>query len=233
MNDAPDPSEVIARMRRLCDKFKPHAEALREIGLDVPAFIADCEGFIAAVEGRGDPEFDVNGFSKRAKEFSEEAAQFIHLQEQAEAVQVVAEVPIVIESVQQAVADLRAHGGKSEARTAAEIEATLAAARERMARGDLPAEEFEDMALSLGTQRAEMKRRNRIRSIMAALYWEKQTPEWWAALPEKARKDLGKVVSLWQEQREELLAELPIEDRRRLESMTLEDFNQPPDPSWP
>ena len=208
----------------------PRADALREEGWEVDEFLADAERFIAALEGRGEEEFDVPGFLARLTDFVEEVKQVDHLQKQAEAVATVAAIPGMIDDMEKAAAHFREHGGAMEAQTARDLDAAVTAARERMALGELPAEELGDITLTLSSQMAELERRILFRSIILALYWEKQTPEWWAQLPEKARVDLGKVVARWQEEREELLGKLPIEDRRRLEAMKLEDFDKPPGP---
>ncbi len=92
----------------------------------------------------------------------------------------------------------------------------------------MPVEEMEDLRLTLVAQKAELGRRIRKRTVALLLYWEKQTPEWWAQRSPEELRTMRELQARWEVERETLLSELPLADRRELEAMTLEDFHRPP-----
>ncbi|MGB8170234.1 MAG: hypothetical protein WCF18_22220 [Chthoniobacteraceae bacterium] len=227
MADRYDPESVLSRLRVLREELAPRLEELRAHGCDVDAFLEDCDRMSALLEGRKQPGFNVKAFIARLTAFTDEFKQTEHLHRQAELVGAVAALPSAVQLLGEAAAIMRAHGGPGELRTAAELEAQATAVRERLEECKLPMGELADASLTLAAQIAELNRRNLFRTAAAALYWEKQTPEWWAQLSPEARVRLKELTTHWRERREEVLGALPLEDRRRLEAMTLEDFNRP------
>ena len=138
------------------------------------------------------------------------------------------DLPGLMDELEQAAAEMRTRTNRPDAmRTAAELETELAAARQRLAQGEMPKDELENIALTVSAQMAELSRRSLFRRAALSLYWEKQTPEWWAKFSPEQRTGMQEQLANWRENREELLSELPLEDRRRLEAMTLEDFERP------
>lgn len=114
-----------------------------------------------------------------------------------------------------------------DARAAASLQAAVEAARQRLARGEVPQEEMQDLSLSTQAQRAELSRRCQFQTAALALFWESRPPEWWAKLTAEARKKLEDLLVSWRAEREKILGELPIADRRRLEALRPDDFDKP------
>jgi hypothetical protein len=227
LDDNPDDDSFQTQIDAFREEVALRAEVLREYGLEVDAFLEDCDRMTAFLDGHGEPGFDAETFIARLRAFTDEFNQTVHLQKQAKLIETVAAVPGVVEMLGQAAERMRAHGGPMELRTAADLEAQAAEARQRMERGEMPLDEIQNASLTLAAQLGELNRRNLFRSAALALYWEKQSPEWWARLSPKQRASLEDAVEQWRAQREEVLSQLPLEDRRRLEAMTLEDFDRP------
>ncbi len=226
----PDPEEIEAmleRMRRMREEYGAHAERLRESGLEVDGFLADCDEFIAVLEGRHEGEFDVEAFQRRLKAFIEETKEFMHIQRQVKAAELAGDLHSLPEMMEGVIADLRKHGGAGELRAAAEIEASLAKFQSALAEGRVDKEALADIMLAAAVQKAEMARRLKFRSVGLYLYWESWPPERWAALPGEEQAKLQGFLAQWREEKEKVLGELPLEDRRRLEAMRYEDFDQP------
>ncbi len=227
MPERPDRESLRTCLRVLREELAPRLDELREQGFDVDGFLRDCDRMSALPDGGGEPGFDAQSFLARLTAFTKEFKQVAHLQQQAELVGAVAALPGAAELLAEAAAIMRAHGGPVELRTAVELEAQAGEARRRLEGGGVPCEEIENASLALAAQMAELNRRNLFRTAAAAFYWERQTPEWWARLSPEARASLDALLGQWRAQREGVLGELPLEDRRRLEAMTLEDFDRP------
>ncbi len=222
-----DNEELINRMRALVEHLKPKAEALRGEGVDAEEFLQDVDGFLAALEGRYDGEFDVQGFIARLKAFAAEVNQRDHLLKEAEAVRLLGELPKVPGILDEMAATLRESPSERALRTAAEVQAAADSARERLAEGKIPVSEMEDTMLAVTAEFAEVKRRRLYRSIAWARFLETRPPEWWAARTDAEREGSGKLLTEWKIEREELLGQLPLADRRRLEEARMEDFDAP------
>lgn len=216
--------ELLRHVRELRDKLKPHAAQWREIGFEVDAFVEDCDRLITFLEGRSEEWVDVAEFPEKITAFSNEMNAFCHIQRQAERINTIASIPTMLDAVENLAKNL---SNPTDARTAASLQAGVEAARQRLARGEVPVDELEDIALSTQAQKAELSRRSHFQAAGLALYWESRPPEWWAKLDDKARKDLEALLAQWREEREKILGELPIADRRRLESLRPEDFDKP------
>ena len=216
--------ELLAHTRELRDKLKPYANQWREMGFEVDSFLEDCERLISFLEGRSEEWVDVAEFLEKITAFYNEMKAFCDIQRQAEQINAVASIPSMLDAV-----DGLAKGmsNPDDARAAAALQASVEAARERLARGELPREEMEDITLSTQAQKGELRRRNQFQAAALALYWESRPPEWWAGLTAEARKDLEALLVSWRAEREKILGELPIADRRRLEALRPEDFDKP------
>jgi type I restriction-modification system DNA methylase subunit len=118
-------------------------------------------------------------------------------------------------------------GNPNDTRTAASLQAAVEAARQRIARGEVPLEEMEDISLSTNAQSGELSRRSHFQTAALALFWESRPPEWWAKLTAEQRKELEELLGSWRAEREKILGELPIADRCRLEALRPEDFDKP------
>lgn len=219
--------KLIRRVRKMSDAIRPIAANLAENGLDPADFLEACDQLIAFSEGRLEEEVDVSSLVRRFSQYAEEVAEHESLMRQADAVAVVAEIPIALDAIEGVIQQLRDDARPDALQTALDLEVARDAALEKMSRGEAPSEEFQEMGLVGTAHMAELQRRRLYRSIALALYYESRPPEWWAALPPQARADFGKSLHNWQEQREELLGELPMADRRRLESLTPDDFDKP------
>ena len=222
-----DHEDIINRMRDLVEHLRPKAEALREEGVDVDEFLEGADGFLAALEGRYDGEFDVPGFIAKLTAYAEEIKQRDHLLKQAEAVRLVEQLPRTPEILDEMAKDLRESGSEDSLRMAAEMAATADAVRERLAEGVIPVSELQGLTLSVSAEIAEVNRRVLYRSIAMARFFETRPPEWWAELTDPARESAGKLLESWKIEREELLGQLPLADRRRLEEARMEDFDAP------
>jgi cytochrome c556 len=223
-----DLESLLARLRQMREELAPRVEELREKGFEVEELLEDCDRMCAFLEGKGERGFDEHAFIARLKAFAEETEQAAHLQQQAEAIGDVMALPELMDQLDQVAAAMRTRTNRpDQARTAAELEEQLTAARRRLEEGEMPKNELENIALTVTAQKAELNRRRLFRSAALVLYWEKQTPEWWAQFSPEQRAGMEERLADWRENREELLGELPLEDRRRLEAMTLEDFERP------
>jgi len=228
MNPDPEPhAELLAKMRATHAEFSARAEELRAQGMEVERFLRDCEEFIAALEGRWEGEFDVVAYMARLTAFVEEAKEYAHLQEQAKAVGIVAAFPGMMEWLEEHSAKLRTHGGRMEQDSAEQLAAAVARMREELAAGKLSAEALGDAMLTLESQQAELNRRMKLRTAACFLYWEKWPPERWARLSPEEKLEMEGILAKWKVGREEVLGVLPLEDRRRLEAMSYEDFDKP------
>lgn len=227
MSEPSDYEFLKARIRALREEVAPRLKALREQGFEVDSFLEDCDRMTAFIDGHGEPGFDADTFADRMTAYIKEYQETMHLHQQAEVVRAVESLPGTVEMLMEAASSLRAHGGPGEVRMAAEMEANVAEMRRRLDAGEVPLDEIQSASLLLNAQTAELNRRSLIRNAATMLYWEKQTPEWWARLSPEKRATVEGLLEQWRVERESILSELPLEDRRRLEAMTLEDFDRP------
>ena len=216
--------ELLAHTRELRDQLKPYADQWREMGLEVDPFLEDCERLIAFLEGRSEAWVDIAEFSKKMTDFSNEVRAYCDIQRQAERINAVASIPSLLDATENLA---RRMSDPDDARTAAALQAVVEAARQRLARGELPLEEMGDLSLSTQAQKAELSRRSQFRAAALALFWESRPPEWWAGRTVKERQELEDLLRSWRAEREKILGELPIADRRRLEALRPEDFDKP------
>ena len=216
--------ELLQHTRELRDKLRPQAAHLREMGIEADSFLEDCDRLIAFLEGRSEEWVDVAQFLEKLTAFGNEMREFAEIQRQAQRINAVASIPSMLDAVENLASRL---SNPDDARTAALLKASVEAARERLARGEVPLAEMEDLSLSTQAQKAEMSRRSQFRAAALALFWESRPPEWWAKLTDEARNELEKLLVSWRAEREKILGELPIEDRRRLEALRPEDFDKP------
>ena len=216
--------ELLNHMSDFRDKLMPHASQWREMGLEVAPFLEECERLIAFLEGRSEVWVDVAGFLEKITTFTNETRAYFDLQRQAEQVNAVASIPSLLDA-----ADVLARrlDNPDDARSAAAIQAAVEAARQRLARGEVPMGEMADISLPTQAQKAELSRRSQFRAAALALFWESRPPEWWAKRTVKERKEIGELLGSWRAEREKILGELPIADRRRLEALRPEDFDKP------
>ena len=216
--------ELLGHTRDLRDKLKPHASQWREMGLEVEPFLEDCERLIAFLEGRSEAWVDVAGFIEKLTAFSNEMRAYCDIQRQAERVNAVASIPSVLDAAENLASRM---SNPDDARTAAALQAVVEAARQRIARGEVPMEEMADLSLSAQAQAGELRRRSQFRAAALALFWESRPPEWWAGRTAKERQELEALLGSWRAEREKILGELPLADRRRLEALRPEDFDKP------
>ena len=216
--------ELLGRTRELRDKLKPYAGQWREMGLEVDPFLEDCERLIAFLEGRSEAWVDVAGFSEKITAFANEMKAYGDIQRQAERINAVASIPSLLDAAED-LAGQMSH--PDDARSAAALQAIIESARQRLARGEVPVEEMGDLSLSTQAQKAELSRRSQFRSAALALFWESRPPEWWAGRTAQERQELEALLVSWRAEREKILGELPIADRRRLEALRPEDFDKP------
>jgi hypothetical protein len=216
--------ELLGHTRELRDKLRPRAAHLREMGIEVDSFLEECDRLIAFLEGRSDEWVDVAGFLEKLSAFSSEMRALAELERQAERAKVIGSIPSLLDAVEGLAKRM---SNPEDARTAASLQAEVEAARQRLARGEVPLEEMVDLSLSTQAQKAELSRRNQFRAAALALFWESRPPEWWAKLTDEARKELEDLLVSWRAEREKILGELPIADRRRLEALRPEDFDKP------
>jgi hypothetical protein len=216
--------ELLRHVRELRDKLKPYATQWREMGFEVDSFLEDCERLIAFVEGRSEEWMDVAEFLEKINAFSKEMSAFCDIQRQAERIKTIASIPGMLDVTEKLAKNL---SNPNDAPTAAALKASVEAARQRLARGEVPLAELEDISLSAQAQKAELSRRSQFQAATLALFWESRPPEWWAKRTDKERKELGELLAQWRAEREKILSELPIADRRRLEALRPEDFDKP------
>jgi hypothetical protein len=161
---------------------------------------------------------------KKMQAFSKEMSEFSHIQRQAERINAIASIPGLLDAAEKLAKQM---SNPEDVRTAASLQAEVEAARQRLARGELPVDELQDISLSAHAQKAELSRRSQFRTATLALFWESRPPEWWAKRTDKERKEIEALLVQWRAEREKILGELPIADRRRLESLRPKDFDKP------
>ncbi len=84
----------------------------------------------------------------------------------------------------------------------------------------MPTDEFQDFLLTVIAQNAEVKRRLLFRTAALAIFWENAPQEKWDQLPDDTLESIFRLVLQWQEtERERILGNMPLADRRRLEEM--------------
>lgn len=111
-------------------------------------------------------------------------------------------------------------GGSSELRAAEELQQTLTRIHACIRRGEMPTDEFQDFLLTVIAQNAEVKRRLLFRTAALAIFWENAPQEKWDQLPDDTLESIFRLVLQWQEtERERILGNMPLADRRRLEEM--------------
>ena len=111
---------------------------------------------------------------------------------------------------------------------------SLAALRERLQQalqnpGDAQ-EVLEDLRLETLTQKGELDRRQKFTVACTAIYWEQMPQEKWDSMDSATRGRFIELLGMWRAERENILSELPIADRRRLEAMEHfgpEDWKKP------
>jgi hypothetical protein len=216
--------ELLRHTRELRDKLRPCAAYLHEMGMEAEPFLEDCDRLVAFLEGRSEAWVDVSQFLEKMQAFHKEMREFAEIQRQAERINAVASIPSVLDAVEDLASRL---SNPDDERTAALLKASVEAARKRLACGEEPLEEMQDISLSANAQAGEVSRRNQFRTAALALFWESRPPEWWAKLTDEARKELEELLVSWRAEREKILDEMPIEDRRRLEALRPEDFDKP------
>jgi hypothetical protein len=224
------PEQIEAMLRRIREMRKfygDRAEALREHGLEVDAFLGDCDEFIAAMEGRHEGEFDLKDFLRRVGEFKDEAEEFVHIQQQVQAAEGAYEWQDMLPQLEKMAAEYRERGEPMDLLTAEEMEAALGRIRAGLAGGKPDKDALHDLELAALAEMAELQRRIHFREAACLLYWEQWPPERWARTPAEDRKTIAGALEQWREKREEILGALPLEDRRRLEALRYEDFDQP------
>ena len=182
-----DHEDIIKRIRDLIEHIRPKAEALQEEGVEVDEFLEDADGFLAALEGRYDGEFDVEGFHAKLIAYAEEMKQRDHLLQQAEAVRLGEDLPKLPGMMDHVAKTLRDIGSEAALRTAAEVQAAADSAREKLAEGKIPVSEMEDTMLAVTAEFAEVKRRRLYRSIALARFLETRPPEWWATRTDRRK----------------------------------------------
>jgi len=216
--------ELLGHTREIRDKLKPYATQWREMGFEVDSFLEDCDRLIAFLEGRSEEWVDVAEFCGKLQAFHKEMRDFTGLQRQAERINAIASIPGLLDAMENLA---RQMSNPDDARTASSLTAEVEAARQRLARGEVPLEEMRDITLSAQAQQAELRRRSQFRAATLALFWESRPPEWWARRTGKERKEIEALLVQWRAEREQILGELPIADRRRLEALRPDDFDKP------
>jgi hypothetical protein len=216
--------ELLRRTREFRDKLRLITAHLHEMGMEAEPFLEDCDRLIAFLEGRSEAWVDVAEFLGKITAFCNEMREFTELQRQAERINAVASIPSVLDAVEGLAKRM---SNPEDARMAAALQAEVEAARQRLARGEVPVEEMQDLSLSTQAQKAELSRRSQFRAAALTLFWESRSPEWWAQRTVEQRKELEDLLVSWRAEREKILGELPIADRRRLEALRPEDFDKP------
>ena len=160
--------ELLRHTRELRDKLRPLAAHFREMGFEVDSFLADCDRLIAFLEGRSEEWVDVAEFLGKMQAFHKEMREFSEIQRQAERIHAVASIPSVLDAVEN-LASRRSN--PADARTAALLKASVETARQRLACGEEPVEEMQDISLA-NAQAGEFTRRTQFRTAALALFWE-------------------------------------------------------------
>jgi hypothetical protein len=223
MSDEPTPESLLERLKELRACVERHTFLLRARGLETNAFLTTCNCLEAALNGTASPD----EIPRLLAEFSAFGQKLSSLPDwpptdpERAAAEVLAGMLLTLDDT---VAVFRRLGGESEIRAANELQHTLTRIHSRIRQGEMPTDEFQDFLLTVTAQNAEVKRRLLFRTAALAIYWENAPQEKWDALPDDALESIFRLVLQWQEtERERILGNLPLADRRRLEEM--ETFN--------
>jgi hypothetical protein len=194
--------------------------------LETAPFIAVCDALEAALSGKGETE----DISRLLGEFSafgkklEQLGDWPPNDPERAAAEMLAGMLLTLDDT---VAVFRKLGGQSERRAADELQQTLTRIHARIRQGEMPTDEFQDFLLTVTAQNAEVKRRLLFRTAALAIYWENAPQEKWDALPDDSLESIFRLVLQWQEtERDRILSNLPLADRRRLEEMETYNVEQ-------
>ena len=223
MSDEQSPEILLTRLRELRVCVERHTFLLRARGVDTGPFLSTCRALDDALCGKTAadqiPQLlrDFSAFGERLSALPD----WPPADAERAATEMLAGMLLTLEDT---VAVFRRLGGKSELRAADELQQTLTRIHARIRLGEMPTDELMDFLLTVIAQNAEIKRRLFFRTAALAIYWENATQQKWDELPDDALDSIFRLVLQWQEtERERILGNLPISDRRRLEEM--ETFN--------
>ena len=231
MNNDDNKEALRANVAEARDWLQERADALAERGIEVAPMVEEMGVCLAALDGEVAEGFVVREFIDRMGEFVRETEEVLHLQQQAEVVAAAAGLHDVLEKVAGFSKGMKQCGDAESEKTGADLAELTDAVVQRLAGGESPAEELQDLSLRLGEATAEMSRRSIFRCALLCEWWGTRPPEWWA---EKEATDAAGCAEVrakldkWRGgEREEILAELPLADRRRIEALTREDLENP------
>jgi hypothetical protein len=116
-----------------------------------------------------------------------------------------------------------------------EVESLRERLRKALRAGKSPKEEFDMFRIFLHAEIAEVNRQARFRDAATMMFWEVAPKCDWDSLTARERKQTKAALAKWKKgRREQVLSELPIEDRRRLERLDRikpEDWDKPGGPT--
>lgn len=230
MSDESTHESLLARLRDLRACVERNTFLLRARGVETGPFLATCDELQAALSGKSASSHIptlLNEFSAFGEKLStlpdwppadpERAAEDI--------------LEGMLLTLDDTVAVFRRLGSRSELRAADELQHTLTKIHARVRKGELPTDELLDFLLTVTAQNAEVKRRLLFRTAALAIYWENAPQEKWDELPDDSLDSIFRLVLQWQEtERERILGNIPIADRRRLEEMetfTVDQWDAP------
>ncbi len=219
MSNELSPESLLARLKELRACVERHTFLLRARGLETGPFISTCDALDAALSGKN-PAGDVPSLLKEFSAFGEKLSalpDWPPTNPERAAAEMLSGMLLTLDDT---VAIFRRMGGSSELRAAEELQQTLTRIHACIRRGEMPTDEFQDFLLTVIAQNAEVKRRLLFRTAALAIFWENAPQEKWDQLPDDTLESIFRLVLQWQEtERERILGNMPLADRRRLEEM--------------
>ncbi len=226
MSDELSPELLLTRLRELRACVERHTFLLRARGVETGPFLSTCDALDAALSGKTSSDqipqllADFSAFGERLSALPD----WPPADPERTAAEMLAGMLLTLDDT---IAVFRRLGGQSELRAADELQQTLIRIHARIRQGEMPTDELTDFLLTVTAQNAEVKRRLLFRTAALAIYWENAPQEKWDELPDDALESIFRLVLQWQEtERERILGNLPISDRRRLEEMETYNVEQ-------
>ncbi len=223
MPDELSAESILFRIKELRASVQRFAFLLRARGVETQPFITTCDELEAALKkGAASEELPrlLVSFSAFGEKL-EALADWPPKDPERVATEMLAGMLLTLEDTVEVFHKL---GGPSELKVAAELQHTLTRIHTRIRQGEMPTDELQDFLLTVTAQNAEVRRRLLFRTAALAIYWENAPQSKWDELPDDALDGIFRLVLQWQEtERERILGNLPLADRRRLEEM--ETFN--------
>ena len=195
-------------------------------GVDVAEVRALATAWSEIYHGADLALYEVKDLWKRTVAHLEEMTEVGHLQREAERIDALTVLPSRLVQAEAETAMIEQESGPREQQLAARLRETIAAAREVLARQEVPEEEMQTLHLLAAERCAELTRRDHWHKAVQGMISLLGAQAWREGLPPEERKKVEWFRAWWPENEERVLGSLPLADRVRFEAMKPEDFGK-------